>query len=78
MNYNDNIKELYNQVNYGEKSDAIHAIATGCGVSYSNVKNNWVTKYPQVPEKHQAKTVEILQKIINKQNQEKEKQPVNS
>lgn len=66
----ENIQKLYKQVE--KKSDFIKNVAKEVGNTPSSTRTHWFSNFWSIPEEHQAKVVEMLQKTISKQNSQKQ------
>lgn len=63
----DNIKTLYQQVN--KKTDFIKMAADDLGKSPLTLRQHWFGLFWSIPEEHQERVVELLQRTISQQNQ---------
>jgi len=61
-----NIKNLYNQVD--NKFDFILLLSKEFKVKPNSIRTNWFATYYSIPNKHQARVIELLQNTIKTQN----------
>jgi hypothetical protein len=66
-NTKDKIKELYKQVQRGEKQGLIESMANEFGLQALSISNNWFTRYWAIPVEYQSRVVEILKTKIKSQ-----------
>ena len=61
-----NIKNLFNQVE--NKFDFILLLSKEFKVKPNSIRTNWFSTYYSIPNKHQARVIELLQNTIKTQN----------
>jgi hypothetical protein len=61
-----NIKNLFNQVD--NKFDFILLLSKEFKVKPNSIRTNWFATYYSIPNKHQARVIELLQNTIKTQN----------
>lgn len=57
-----NIKKLYEKINH--KNRLIKMVAKDLGLSAAYVRNHWFSNFWIIPEKHQARVIELMQRAI--------------
>ena len=61
-----NIKNLFNQVD--NKFDFILLLSKEFKVKPNSIRTNWFATYYSIPNKHQARVIQLLQNTIKTQN----------
>ena len=65
--YTNNIKNLYNKAS--NKRELTLLLAESFNITPLSVKNNWLSGFYQVPEKHQDRCIRIMQNFIKVESQ---------
>ena len=65
--YTNNIKNLYNKAS--NKRELTLLLAESFNITPLSVKNNWLSGYYQVPEKHKDRCIRIMQNFIKVESQ---------
>lgn len=61
-----NIKDLYTKVD--KKNDFILLLSQEFSIKPNSIRTNWFQTFFSIPEKHQSRVLELLQKRIQLQN----------
>lgn len=69
-----NIKNLYSEIN--NQKEFCLLLSKEFELKPNSIRTNWLSTYYSVPDKYQARVIEILQKTINQQNNRKQMQSV--
>jgi hypothetical protein len=69
-----NIKKLYSEIN--NQKEFCLLLSKEFELKPNSIRTNWLSTYYSVPDKYQARVIEILQKTIKQQNNRKQMQSV--